>query len=123
MGLTVDNLSHEPCILECGSDDVRNAGVGCGCRAFTCLSGLLYRADPPGVHVCPLLPPSHEVSQVCQISPTGKAGQAAAGAVLHAWTPLQSTYLEEPSVYLHDVSWLHACSALVLLSAKLSCPA
>ena len=30
--------------------------------------------------------------------------QAAAGAALHAWIGLQSTPLEEPSMFLHDVS-------------------
>ena len=33
----------------------------------------MYRADTSGIHVRALLSPSHEVSQVCQISVTGMA--------------------------------------------------
>ena len=75
-GLSDGTFSRILCVLECGGKHLLHAGFRCGCRAFTCLSLLLYRADAPGVHVCALLPPSHEVSQVCQISPAGKASSS-----------------------------------------------
>lgn len=50
---------------------VCNAGLGGSCGAVTQVSGFVHRADALGLHVRSLLPPSHEVRQVCQISITG----------------------------------------------------
>ena len=37
----------------------------------SCVSSSLYRADQPRLHVRPVLPPSQEVSQSCEVSSPG----------------------------------------------------
>ena len=70
--------------------DPRHAGSGSCSGAFSCLCVKMYRRNPSGLHVRSLLPPCHEVSQVCKISSAGEL-QAGFTLSLHASPALQSS--------------------------------